>query len=140
MGEILRQIHVRRGDREIRETSSIRENDILSLGQRARIGCENIARKSDAHTYDASTATFLGIEVENKESLPHYLKSRSNFLSGIATHQRGSLREQSSSAETVTCCKESSATTECTPIKGDIGFAAGFLGEDLGKVRDKFYG
>lgn len=100
MGEILRQIHVRRGDREICETSSIGEDDILSLGQRARIGCENITRKSalllnlliasslrerhksyvnyagDTHTYDASTATFLGIEVENKESLPHYLKSR----------------------------------------------------------------
>ncbi|XP_025987756.2 uncharacterized protein LOC105196081 isoform X3 [Solenopsis invicta] len=70
----------------------------------------------DAYTYDASAA-ILGIEVENKKSLPHHLQPRSNLLSGVATHQRGSLREQSGSTETVTCCKKSSATVERASIK-----------------------
>lgn len=70
----------------------------------------------DAHTHDASAA-ILGIEVENKKSLPHHLQPRSNLLPGVTTHQRGSLREQSGSAEAITRCKKSSATIERAPIK-----------------------
>lgn len=70
----------------------------------------------DTCTYDTSAAT-LGTEVENKKSLPHHLQPRSELLPGIAAHQRGSLREQSGSAEALTCCKKSSATVECAPVK-----------------------
>jgi len=70
----------------------------------------------DAYTYDASAAT-LGIEVENKKSLPHHLQPRSYLLSGVAAHQRGSLREQPGSAEALAYCKKSSATAERAPVK-----------------------
>lgn len=70
----------------------------------------------NAYTYDASAA-ILGIEVENKKSLPHHLQPRSNLLPGVAAHQRGSLREQSGSAEAITCRKKSSAAAECAPVK-----------------------
>jgi len=70
----------------------------------------------DARTRRPSAA-IVGIEVENQESLPHHLQPRPNLLLGVAAHQRGPLREQSSLAEAVTCREKSPAATERAPVK-----------------------